>query len=110
MSTPYRWTMKAILTGRWLKGRHHRGEPLLNDPVAEILQPSTLPCQDLLARRILEGEHAEKFCGVLEILGRELHTGAPECVRHGRGAVCQHGHIHRHRFDKRHAESFVLTQ
>ena len=54
--------------------------------VAEIGEPAALAGDDLGAQIVVERQRAQQLGRVFEILGREVHAGAAERVRHRRAA------------------------
>ena len=78
--------------------------------VAEIGEPAALAGDDRGAQVVVERQGAGKLGGVLEILRRELHTGAAERLRHRGRRVGEDRHVGGHGFDQRRAEAFVLAQ
>ena len=106
-SAPYRWMTKASLHDSVWRSA---GELARDARVAEIGEPPALAGDDLRPQAVVEGERAEQFRRVLEILRRELHARAAERVGHGGRRVGQHRHVGGHRLDQRHAEALVLAQ
>ena len=71
---------------------------------------NALAGNDLLPQSVVVGELAQELSRVFEILRRELHARASQSVRHRRRCIREHGDVGGHRFEQRHAESFVLGQ